>query len=84
MSGGDAVTFIMQLYKVSRDSEVTRNFVAKEMPDQTLSPGESMEGFIYYRIAPKNRQWSRGGKMKVSLTDTKSQEPMLMTIPWSQ
>ena len=84
MSGGDAVTFIMQLYKVSRDSEVARNFVPKRCLTKRFHPVKVWRVLSIIELLPKNRQWSRGGKMKVSLTDTKSQEPMLMTIPWSQ
>jgi hypothetical protein len=82
--GGDAVFGLIELAKLSHATEVERNFVGKEMPDQTLAPGQSMEGFIYYRTVPKDREWSRGATMKISLTETKNHEPISMTIPLSQ
>lgn len=68
---------------VSQATEVQRNFVSKELPDQTLAPGESMEGFIYYMPIPKRDSWSKGTTMKVDLTDTKKHESVSLRIPLS-
>jgi hypothetical protein len=67
---------------VAHATEVQRNFVGKEMPNQTLAPGRTMEGFVYFQPLPKNG-WNRGATMKINLTDTKSHEPVLMTVPLS-
>jgi hypothetical protein len=69
---------------VAHAAEAQRNFVSKEMPDQTLAPGESMEGFIYYTPVPKTGLWDRGATMKINLTDTKSHETLSMTLPLSE
>ncbi|MGO9246671.1 MAG: hypothetical protein ACLPT4_04210 [Verrucomicrobiia bacterium] len=72
------------LIDLAKATEVQRNLLGKEMPDQTLAPGQSMEGFIYYRIAPNEREWFRGATMRINLTDTTSHEPVSLTIPLSQ
>jgi len=38
---------------LSDEMFVRKNLVDKEMPDQTLSPGRSMEGFVYYELPGK-------------------------------
>ena len=69
---------------VAHAAEAQRNFVSKEMPDQTLAPGESMEGFIYYTPVPTAGSWARGARMKINLTDTKSRETLSLTVPLSE
>ena len=81
--GGMAV-MIVGGSMISHSMEIQRNFVGKEMPDQTLAPGENMEGFVYYRPVPKNGAWSRGATMKINMTETTSHENISMTIPLSQ
>jgi len=83
LAGADIVTFLFEFSRFSHSTEVQRNFVDKEMPDQTLAPGQSMDGFLYYVIAPKNRKWASGGMMKVDMTETKSRESISMIIPLS-
>jgi hypothetical protein len=69
---------------ISHATEVQRNFVGKEMADQTLAPGQDMEGFLYFTPVPKNAEWIRGAAVKVDLTATKTHESLAMTIPLSQ
>jgi hypothetical protein len=69
---------------VAHATEVQRNFVDKELPDQTLAPGQSMEGFIYFSPLPQNIHWERGAAMKVTLIDVRSHQPLAMTVPLSQ
>ena len=38
---------------LSDEMFVRKNLVDKEMPDQTLSPGRSMNGFVYYQLPGK-------------------------------
>ena len=81
--GGMAIMFVGGSM-ISHSMEIQRNFVGKEMPDQTLAPGENMEGFIYYRPVPKDGKWSHGATMKINMTETTSHESVSMTIPLSQ
>ena len=66
---------------ISQSTEIRRNFVSKEMPDQTLPSGQSMQGFIYYRPVAKKVDWTRGSTMKIVLTDTTTLQTTEMTIP---
>jgi len=84
LAGADVMTFLFQFAKLSHSTEVQRNFVDKEMPDQTLAPGQSMNGFLYYVIAPKNHKWASAGMMKVDMTETRSHESISMIIPFSR
>jgi hypothetical protein len=68
---------------VSRSSEIQRNFTGKEMGDQTLSPGQSMEGFIYFKLAKKGEDWTRAASVGITLTETKTQQPIQLNVPLS-
>jgi hypothetical protein len=65
----------------SHAEEVQRNFVSKEMADQTLSPGQTMEGFIYFSPVTKGEDWSRTMGVKVDLTNTKTRQTTEVAIP---
>ncbi len=69
---------------MSQSMEIRRNFVSKEMPDQTLPAGQSMEGFIYYTPVPKGRDWTEGATMKVDFTETKTLLATEVSIPLSR
>jgi hypothetical protein len=69
---------------IAHAAEVQRNFIGKEMPDQTLSPGESMEGFIYFQPVKKDKKWCHGAVMNVSLEETRSHERIAMPISLSE
>ena len=75
--------FLAGLAEQSHSSEIQRNFVGKEMPDQTLSPGKSMEGFVYFKPVKKGEDWSRTAAVKIILTETKTQQMMTLNIPLS-
>ena len=64
-------------------TEVTQKFVSKEMQDQTLSPGESVEGFVYFPLDAKSN-WFHGSSMKITMAEIKSHEILSMTLPLSQ
>jgi hypothetical protein len=66
---------------ISHATEIQRNFVGKEMPNQTLSPGRAMEGFVYFKPVPKNVTWVYGANMKINLPDIKTQQSIVMTVP---
>jgi hypothetical protein len=68
---------------VSHSSEIQRNFTGKEMDDQTLSPGQSMEGFIYFTPIKKGEDWTRAAAVKINLTETKTQHSIELNIPLS-
>lgn len=68
---------------ISQATEIQRNFVGKEMPDQTLAPGQNMEGFVYYMPVKKKVDWSRGSTMKINFTDTKTQQVTELNVPLS-
>jgi len=58
--------------------------VGKELPDQTLAPGERMDGFIYYPLAAKDAGWVHGAALKVTLPETQSHGKVATAIPLSQ
>jgi hypothetical protein len=68
---------------ISHASEVQRNFVSKEMADQTLSVGQSMEGFIYFTPVEKDRDWTRATTVEISLTEIKTHRIIEFNIPLS-
>jgi hypothetical protein len=72
IAGGAGLGMAFAAITSNQSMEIQRNFVAKEMPDQTLAPGESMEGFIYYRSVPKDGSWTRGSAIKINLPETTS------------
>ena len=83
-TAGSLPLIVLASSMISSSMEIQRNFVGKEMPDQTLAPGQNMEGFIYYRPVPKDGGWSRGATIKIKLTETKSHVPVSLTILLSQ
>ena len=68
---------------VSNATEVQRNFTSKEMGDQTLSPGESMEGFIYFAPVKHGEDWTRTAAVKINLAETKTRQFIELNIPLS-
>jgi len=67
----------------SKATEIQRNFTSKEMADATLSPGKSMEGFVYFTPVKKGEDWSRATTVKINLTETKTQQMIALSIPLS-
>jgi len=67
----------------SKFNEIQRNFTGKEMADATLSPGQSMEGFVYFMPVKKDEDWTRAATVKVNLTETKTQQTIALSIPLS-
>ena len=58
---------------VAHATEVQMNFTSKEMGDQTLSPGQSTEGFIYFAPVKKGEDWTRATVVQIKLLPTKNQ-----------
>jgi hypothetical protein len=69
---------------VSHATEVQRNFTSKEMGDQTLSPGESMEGFIYFAPLKHGEDWTRTAAVKARMADTKTRQFIEFNVPLAQ
>jgi hypothetical protein len=83
IAGAGGVLGLAGLGMTSHSSEIQRNCVSKEMADQTLSPGQSMEGFIYFSPVKKGQDWSRTTTVEVSLADTKTHQVTELSIPLS-
>jgi hypothetical protein len=74
---------LMSFSNNSKYYEVQRNFTSKEMADATLSPGQSLEGFIYFMPVKKDEDWTRAATIKINLTETKTQQTIALSIPLS-
>jgi hypothetical protein len=68
---------------VSHSTEIQRNFTNKEMGNASLSPGESMEGFIYFTPVNHGEDWTQNAVVKINLTETKTQQVIELNIPLS-
>jgi hypothetical protein len=68
---------------VSHATEIQRNFTSKELGDASLSPGESIEGFIYFKPVNHGEDWTRNASVKINLTEMKSQQTIALNIPLS-
>jgi hypothetical protein len=66
---------------IAHDDTVRMNFTNKEMGDQTLSPGQSTDGFVYFAPIKKGEDWTRGTVVQVKLIPTKDQPPLELKIP---
>ena len=64
---------------VGNGQAVQHNFVQAEFLDQTLSPGQSAGGFVYFQI--KNGRGLSGGVFKAIIPDLRSQQSTRMEIP---
>jgi hypothetical protein len=82
--GAGAVMGLVGAAMVSHATEVQRNFTSKEMGDQTLSPGENVEGFIYFVPVHRGEDWARGAAVKVKLAETQTQQLIEFNVPLSQ
>lgn len=69
---------------VSHSTEIQRNFTSKEMGDQTLSPGQSMEGFIYFTPVNHGEDWTHNAAVKIKLPETKTRQIIELNVPLSQ
>lgn len=67
----------------SKSTEIQRNLTSKEMADETLSPSKSVAGFIYFMPVKKGEDWTRTAAVKIMLTETKTRQPIELSIPFS-
>ncbi len=77
---GSAMTMLVG---ESKSTEIQRNATSKEMGDATLSPGKSMEGFIYFTPVKQGADWTRTAIVKINLTETRTQKVIEFNVPLS-
>lgn len=65
--------------QIKHATTVQRNFTEKELRDKTLSPGQSVEGFLYFKMPAKNAPFS--GTLEFSLISTPDQHTNTLQIP---
>jgi hypothetical protein len=67
--------------KLTSDAMVReKNFVDKEWHNQTLSPGQSAQGFIYFSSGTKTN-WSNTKALRIDSLDTCSQQTNIIILP---
>lgn len=66
--------------RISHATQVQMNFTSKELGDQTLSPGQSAEGFIYFGPIKQGEDWTRGTVVQVKLLPTRNENPVEVKI----
>ena len=78
-----SVLILTGIAEASKATEIQRNLTSKEMGDASLSPGRSIEGFIYFNRLPKGEDWSHAASVQMNLTDTKTHQLVALSIPLS-
>jgi hypothetical protein len=67
--------------KAFSDAAVTeKNFVDKEWRNQTLSPGEKAEGFIYFNFGKKT-DWGSSAAVRIDCLDTGNSQTNTFVFP---
>ncbi|HZM02409.1 MAG TPA: hypothetical protein VFC44_05260 [Candidatus Saccharimonadales bacterium] len=61
---------------VAHATQIQMNFTSKELGDQTLSPGQSTEGFVYFAPVKHGEDWTRATVVQVKLLPTRNQPPI--------
>ena len=57
-----------------------RNMVDKEWRNQTLAPGQSAEGFLYFNV-PKKTNWVASTALQINALNTRNQQTTTLLIP---
>ena len=65
--------------QINKATTVQRNLTEKELRDRTLSPGQVVEGFLYYQMPQKNHPFT--GRLELSLPNTRDQQTNQLTSP---
>ena len=73
--------FVAMAANASKSTEIQRNYASKEMGDETLSPGKSLEGFVYFNPIPKGLDWSLTSVVKATFTEIHTHQATVLTIP---
>ncbi len=81
--GGVSMIFLAQIggASIQNSTVVQRNFTEKELKDKSLSPGQSVEGFVYYQL-PKDST-SFNVTFQLDMTSTKDQQINTIQIPFN-
>lgn len=64
---------------ISKNTEIQRNFSEKELVSRTLSRGQAVEGFLYYRVEKGPR--ALRGELRIPLTSTRTRETITLSVP---
>jgi len=76
-----AVPGIFMTMKAASDASVIeKNFVDKEWHNQTLSPGQSAQGFIYFNL-DKQPKWANSAILRIDCPNITNQQTNTFTIP---
>ncbi len=76
-----AVPGVFMTMKAASDASVIeKNFVDKEWHNQTLSPGQSAQGFVYYNL-DKQPKWADSASLKIDCLNITSQQTNTFNIP---
>ena len=54
--------------------------VDKEWRNQTLAPGQSAEGFLYFNV-PKKTNWVASTALQINALNTRNQQTTTLLIP---
>jgi hypothetical protein len=69
--------------KLTSDAMVKeKNFVDKEWRNQTLSPGQSAEGFVYFNFGKKTN-WIENAALRIDSLNTRNQQTNTVIVPLS-
>lgn len=67
--------------KLTSDAMVRqKNFVDREWRNQTLSPGQSAEGFIYFNVG-KTTNWAGATSLRFDSLNTRTQQTNTLILP---
>jgi hypothetical protein len=64
----------------SSASVIQKNFVDNEWHNQTLSPGQRAQGFIYFNLE-KHSKWAGSGTLRMDCFDVRNQRTNTLTFP---
>ena len=67
--------------KLTSDAMVRqKNFVDREWRNQTLSPGQCAEGFVYFNVG-KNTNWAGATSLRLDCLNTRNQQTTTLIVP---
>jgi hypothetical protein len=70
------------MHALSDATIVEQNFVDKEWCNQTLSPGQKAQGFVYFNLNGQP-DWAKSGSLRIDSLDTRSRQTSTINIPFS-
>lgn len=67
--------------KLTSDALVKqKNYIDKEWRNQTLSPGQSAEGFVYFHVPPDDA-WSTARSLRLDCLNVRNQQTLTLVVP---